>query len=163
MQRRPGLTLIEVLIYTAFVGMIMVSMALLASTAFTVRGKLRDALVLEQNIRSSLNRISFLVSEASGITTPPLGSASGILVLTMPTGAQSPTTITTTSGTIMLTQGATGTAQALTSNEVSISTLTLTRVSSTNPVVRIVVTGGMRNAASTYETLTVTTTASVRR
>ncbi len=161
--RRPGFTLIETLIYTAFVGMIMTTMVLLASTAFTVRSKLRASIVLEQNVRFAVTRITTVISEASGITTPALGTSSSTLVLTTSATSTNPTTIRNTGGIITITQGATGTALTLNSNEVSFSNLSFTRVSSTAAMVRIVASGGLRNAAASYATITVTTTAAVRR
>lgn len=158
-----GFSLLEVLIYTAFIGTIMVSMTLVANAAFTMRSKLRAALILEQNLRFAVGRVTALVTEASGMTTPALGATSGTLVLVMTTTSTNPTTVTNIDGIVYVTQGATGTAQALTSNEVSMTTLSFTRVSSTSAVVRIVASGGPRNAASSYGTLTVTTTAAVRR
>ena len=161
--RRPGFTLIETLIYTAFDGMIMTTMVLLASTAFTVRSKLRASIVLEQNVRFAVTRITTVISEASGITTPALGTSSSTLVLTTSATSTNPTTIRNTGGIITITQGATGTALTLNSNEVSFSNLSFTRVSSTAAMVRIVASGGLRNAAASYATITVTTTAAVRR
>ncbi len=161
-RHRPGFTLIETLLYTLFVGMLMTSMTLLAYTAFSIRDKLRASLIVEENVRFSLGRIASLVSEASDVSVPTVGSTSGTLILSMPSVANSPTTIALTDGTVFLTQ-TTGTTVALTSNEVSFSTLSFTRVSSTSAIIRIVATGGMRNATSAYATFTVTTTAAVRR
>lgn len=162
-HHRSGSTLIETLIYTAFVGMIMGSMVLLASTALTVRSKLRASIVLEQNVRFAVTRITSVVSEASGITSPALGASGNTLILTTAATSTNPTTIGNTGGTITITQGASGTAQALVSNEVSFSNLSFTRVSSTAAMVRIIAAGGLRNAAASYATITVTTTAAVRR
>lgn len=162
-HRRPGFTLIEVLIYTVFVGMIMIAMTLLANTTFTVRSKLRASLILEQNVRVAVSRIVSLVNAASDISVPSLGGSGGTLVLTMPVTTQNPTTITSIDGTIIITQGAAGTAQTLTSNEIVISTLLFARVSSTTPMVRMVVLGGTRNASASYGVITTTTTAAVRR
>lgn len=161
-SHRPGFTLVETLLYTAFVGMIMTSMTLLAYTTFSVRGKLRTALILEQNMRFAVGRVTTLVNEASGITSPTLGATSGTLILATTATSTNPTTITSVGGIIYLTQGATGTVEALTSNEISISSFSFTRVSSTSPMVRFVLSGGLRNASTSYGALTVTTTAAVR-
>lgn len=161
-QRRPGFTLVEVLIYAALVGMVMVSVVLLASTAFTVRSRVRSALILEENIRFASGRIVSLVTGASGMTFPTIGTTSSTLVMTMTSPSQSPTTISLSNGTIMLAQGS-STALALTSSEVAISNLSINRVSSTAPFVRILISGGLRNPPPQSPTLTVTTTAAVRR
>lgn len=161
-HHRSGFTLIETLLYTLFIGMIMTSMTLLAYTAFTIRSNVRASAIVEENARFATERIRALVNEATGITTPIISMASSTLILSMASSTVNPTTIQLTNGTITLTQG-TGTAMALSSNEVSFSNLLFTRVSTTPAMVRIVTTGGMRGAAPSYTTLTVTTTAAVRR
>lgn len=163
LRHRPGFTLIETLIYTAFVGLIMVAMTMLAYTAFTVRSKVRASLILQENMRFAAYRVTALVTEASAIATPAAGASTSTLVLTMPTAWQNPTSVTLASGTLFLTQGATGTAQALTSDEVTISALSFARVSSTIDSVRMAATGKLRNASAAYASFSVTTTASVRR
>ena len=163
-HHRHGFTLIETLLYIACIGMIMGSMVLLSSTAFTIRNKLRATLIVEQTVHVAVVRMISLITAASAVTTPSLGETGGTLVLQMPIAAQNPTTITSTSGTIYLTQGALGTAQALTSDEVSISSLSFIRSSNTSTAsVRIITSGALRNAAASSTTLTVTTTAAVRR
>ena len=163
LHHRPGFTLVETLIYTAFVGMIMTSMTLLVSATFTMRSKLRATVILDQNVRFAALRINALVNEAGGMSAPSLASSSGTLVLTMTATSTNPTTIKNSGGIITVTQGAGGSAQALTSDEVSFSNLTFTRVSSTSAMVRMVMTASPRGSPSSYGTLTVTTTAAIRR
>lgn len=162
LRRRPGFSLIEVLLYTAFVGIIMLSMVLVANTAFSIKSRLRASQTLEQNIRFATLRMAALTAEATDISTPTIGNSSGTLILTMPNAAQNPTTFSNVSGTILLQQGASGTWEMLTSNEVSVSSLTFTRTSSTLATVRVVVSAALRNTTATYGTLTVTTTAATR-
>lgn len=162
MRRSPAFSLLEVLLYSAFVGVILTSVILLATMTFTSRSKVRSALIVKQNMRVALTQIAFSVGEATGITSPAVGVTSSTLVLAMASSTRNPTTFTLTNGTITMSQG-TGTALALLSDEVSLSGFTFTRVSSTTPTVRIVASGGLRGAAQNFPTLTVTTTAAVRR
>ncbi len=161
-RRDRGFTLIETILYVAFTAMILTSVVLLASTALNIRSRVRASLILEENVRFATGRIRTLVTEASGITTPAAGTVGSTLVLVMASSTSNPTTVTLTGGVIMLTQG-TGTALALTSNEVAISALTFTRLTGTVSSTRIVLTGGLRNATASYPTMTVTTTASIPR
>ena len=161
-HRFPGFTLIETLIYTGFVGMILTSTILLVFATFTIRSKLRASVILEQNVRFAGLRIGSLVTEATGITTPSLGNTGNTLVLTTSVPATNPTTITNTGGVITVTQGL-GAAQAITSNEVSFSTLSFARVSSTSAIVRMVMTASPSGSPASYSALTVTTTVSTSR
>ncbi|MCR4256756.1 MAG: hypothetical protein NUW08_03560 [Candidatus Uhrbacteria bacterium] len=163
MQRRPGFTLVETLIYTAFVGTIMVSMTLLAYSTFTIRSRVRASIILQENIRFAVGRTTHLVNEAEEISSPGFGITDGTLVLVTNATSTNPTTFTTVDGTVFVTQGVAGTPEALTSEEVFISNLSFTRVSSTSDMIRMVASGGLRNAAPSYPTITVTTTAAVRR
>jgi len=162
LRRCPGFTLIETLLYIAFVGMILTSVVLLATTALTVRSKVRASVILEENIRFATSRIRGLVTEATGITTPAVSMTGATLVLTMASSTLNPTTITLTNGAITLTQGL-GTALAITANEVMVAQLTFTTLNGTAPAARIVLTAGLRNALPSYPTMTVTTTAVIHR
>ncbi len=162
MRRSSGFSLLEVLLYAAFVGIILTSVILLATMAFTARSKVRTELVLKQNVRYALAQIALSVADATGITSPAIGVTSSTLVLGTSVTSTNPTTFTLTNGTITMSQG-TGTALALLSNEVSLSNFTFTRVSSTTPTVRIVVSGGILGAAPNYPTMVVTSTAAIRR
>lgn len=162
MRTGRGLTLIEVLLYAVLVGMTMTALVLLATTAFKVRSEIRAQIILDDEMRFASGRILSAVHEATGITAPAIGVTSSTLTLSMASSTQDPTTITLSGGIITLAQG-TGTAVALTSSELNVSTLSFSRVSSTVAMVRLVMTGALRNATSEYGSLTVTTTAAVRR
>jgi len=157
-RRFSAFTLIETLMYVAFAGMILTSVVWLAATALTIRSKTRASIVLEEDVRFASGRIRSLVTASTGILAPTASATGTTLQLSMASSSANPTTISFATGTIYLTQG-TGTAMALTSSEVLISRLVFTRVSSTAASIRMVLTGGLRNAP----TMTVTTTASVPR
>ncbi len=161
-HHRHGFTLVETLIYLVLIGIIMPSVLYMTYTAFTVRSEVRAMAILNENVRFATNRINTLVHTASSITSPTVTSASSTLTLSMTTASEDPTRIYLSNGVLTLKQGASP-ATALTSSEVAFSQFALTRVSSTIPMIQIVLTGGLRNAINTFPTLTVTTTASVRR
>lgn len=162
LHREKGFTLIEAVLYTACVSILMTGTLLLTSTALTMRSKLRASVILEENLRFTLQRVNSLVSGASAITSPALSTTGTTLTLTMPTPAENPTTISLNAGSLTLTQGSAPTS-TLISNEIVVSRLMFTRVSSTTPTIRTVFTAGLRNATVSYPSITVTTTDSVRR
>lgn len=159
---RSGFTFIETLLYIALIGVIMPAVIMLAYSAFSVRSEVRASAVLNENIRFALSRLNATVGEATGITTPSGGTTSSTLILTMATSTMNPTTFNLSGGALTMQQG-TGTATTITSSEITISNLTFTRVSSTAPIIQTVFTGKLSNAVSTFPSITVTTTASVRR
>jgi Tfp pilus assembly protein PilW len=162
MTKQRGFTLIEVLLYTMIAGAILLAAVRLATTALTIRSKVRSTLVLEENVRFASGRITNLVLEATGITTPVIGTPSSTLALTTSVVTTTPSTFRLTNGALTLAQG-TGTAMAITSNEVKVTRLLFTRVSSTTPIVRIELTATLTNASVSFPSLSVTTTADVRK
>ncbi len=160
--RSPGFTLFEILLYTAFIGIIMTGAILLAFSALTMRSTLRASTILEGNVRFALGRIHTLMENASAISSPATSTAGEILTLTMAAPELNPTIINVSDGTLFLSQG-TGAAASLISNEVIIRRVTFARVSSTTPAIRFVLTAGLRNAAISLPSITVTTTESIRR
>lgn len=161
-HRRSGFTLIEVLMFTAFVSILMTGATFLMASALTVRSHVRAAHILEENLRFAMNRIRSLEESGSGVLMPSISTTGAALTLVMPTAAENPTTINLADGTLFLTQGSVP-AAALTSREILISNLTFLHVSSTPPMVRTVLTAGLRNATVSFPSMTVTSTGSLRR
>ncbi|MDF1497349.1 MAG: prepilin-type N-terminal cleavage/methylation domain-containing protein [Patescibacteria group bacterium] len=159
---KSGFTLIEVLIYTAMVGLVMLGVIMLASVTLTVRSKVRASIILEENYRFTMSRITTMVNQAEDITSPLVGTNSEEIVLSMKESALSPTVINVQDGVIYVQQGV-GQPMPLTSEEVDIQDFQIFRVSSTAPMVRMVVYGKLRGADSSYPDLTVTTTAVIRK
>jgi hypothetical protein len=162
MTKQRGFTLIEVLMYTLIAGGVMLAGVALATTALRIRTSIRSTLILEENMRFASGRITNLVLEATGITTPVAGSPSSTLILTMPVPSLSPTIITLNGGVVSIAQG-TGASNSLMSAEIKATRLTFTRVSSTTPIVQIELAATLANADATFPWLEVTTTADVRK
>lgn len=162
MRKVTGFTLIEVLIYTATVAVIMVGVTLLATAALSVRSQVRASIILEENYRFATNRMVSLVNGAVGINEPLKGFSGSEIILIMREPAVNPTVINTQNGVVFVQQGS-GQPVALTSAEVDINNLQFIRASSTIPMVRIVMSGALRDAHPSYPSLTVTTTAVVRQ
>ncbi len=162
MRPAPGFTLIEILIYTAAVAVVMVGVTLLATAALSVRSQVRASIILEENYRFATNRMVSLINGAVGITEPLTGFTGQEIILIMREPAVNPTVINTQDGVVFVRQGA-GQPVALTSEEVDIDSLQFIRASSTIPMVRVVMSGALRDAHPSYPSLTVTTTAVVRQ
>lgn len=123
---RAGFTLIEILIFAAIFAVVAVTFtAILVSTT---KVQVRQSAVAEVNQQSQflLQSIQTLVGEASLIDIPT-STPTSTLKLHMPTLAADPTLMYLSNGTAYLTQ-ASGAAQALTSDRVTLSNLTFTRL-----------------------------------
>ncbi len=140
----------------------MVGVTLLATAALSVRSQVRASIILEENYRFATNRMVTMINQATGISEPIKGFSGQEIILTMREPAINPTVINTQDGVVFVKQGS-DQAMALTSEEVEINELLFIRASSTIPMVRIVMSGALRNAHPSYPTLTVTTTAVVRQ
>ncbi len=161
-NKKSGFTLLEVVIYTAMVAIIMLGVIMLAVVTLDVRGKVRASIVLGENYRFAMNRITTLVNQAQDISSPGLGAVSDELILQMGEPALSPTVISNQNGVIFVQQGA-GQPMALTSEEVDVLDFKVERANTTLPMVRVVMFGEVRGAAPSYPDLTVTTTAVIRK
>ncbi len=162
LSSKSGFTLLEVVIYTAMVAIIMLAVIMLAVVTLDVRGKVRASIVLEENYRFAMNRITTLVNQAEDISAPGMGLVSDELILLMSEPALSPTVINNQDGIIFVQQGA-GQAMPLTSEEVDVLNFKVERAGTTLPMVRVVMFGELRGAAESYPDLTVTTTAVIRK
>ena len=160
--RRNGFTIFEVLLYTAFVAMILSSVTILVSAALSSQSKLRSSLILKTNVRYALLQIQSAVGEAKSITTPASGVTSSTIVLTTASSTQTSFTFPAASGTLMMAQG-TSTALQLLSNEVQITNFAVTRLSSASSTLSISLSAKLRGASASYPTVSVTTTAAIRR
>ncbi|MBI4133382.1 prepilin-type N-terminal cleavage/methylation domain-containing protein [Candidatus Uhrbacteria bacterium] len=159
---RRGFTLIEVLIYMAILGVMLLNIVELTSGTFDLRGRARASLTIEENLRFVLSRVVARIYDADGITAPATGTTS-TLTLDMLDATENPTTITLSNGAVLLTEG-TNAAIPLTSDEVTVTTLSFTRLSGTPPGVRIDITGELAAAAGVYQSvLSLSTTAVIRR
>ncbi len=162
MRTKRGFTLIEIIIYTLIVSSILVSMVYITRTMYETRARVRASIILQENLRFALARITDKIREADGVVTPESGSGS-VLSLAMNDPADDPTTVTLADGIILMSEGG-GANNALTSSEVEVVGLTFTRSSGETPIVRIEMSGQLRNVLGPYQTsLTFTNSAAIRR
>lgn len=149
-----GFTLIEVLIYTALVGIILTSVVLSTQVALQIRGKTRAELLLQENVRFAMTRITSIIRTADGIIAPEdIGIPTNILTLDVTETAQDPTTFTLTDGVITITEG-TLAPIALTDNAVKITELSFLRLNGTPAPIHITITGETQNANNAYSATT---------
>lgn len=159
---RKGFTLIEILIYTALLGMIMGAAILITKSSLEARAKNRSALILNENMHFAITRLEARVHAAIDITAPASGSANS-LTLSMTDSSKNPTVFNLSGGVLKITESS-GNATALTSDEIEITNLTFTRLTGTPTAVRIQLDGRLRNAVGVYQsTLSLTDTAVIRR
>jgi Tfp pilus assembly protein PilW len=157
-----GFTLIEVIIYAGIIGAILVSMVLITKAMYETRARVRSSIILEENLRFALSRVTSAIRQASAVIQPDVGTGS-TLSLTMSDPGDDPTVVTETNGIVFLSEG-TGASMALTSTEVEVTGLSFTRSTGTSPIIRTTITGRLRNATGPYQTeQTLTNSAVIRR
>lgn len=124
-----GFTLIELIIYVAIIGVILVLM-----TGFlwnVIFGNVKETAYQEvqQNARFALAKITQETKKATGINSPlPGDSPSNSLSLAMAASSLNPTVFDITGGKLIITQGASGPYE-LTSDQVIVSNLQFTNLS----------------------------------
>lgn len=137
-KQQSGYTLLELLLYVAIVGTLLISI-----TAFF--GMVADARVKNQSVSevndqgtAVMDSLTQTIRNATSITAPAAAGSGASLTLVVPTGSLSPTVFSLNGTTLQVTEG-TGSAVALTSNDVQITSLTfknLTR-SGTSGIVQV--------------------------
>jgi type II secretory pathway component PulJ len=159
---RKGFTLIEIIIYTMIISSILVSMVFITRAMYESRARVRASIILEENLRFAFTRIMTTIREADDVTAPAGGSGTA-LTLVMNDPLDDPTTVTETDGVILLSEGG-GPNIALTSSEVEVTELTFWRSTTTPPIVRVELTGQLRDVSGAYQTeLSFTNSAAIRR
>ena len=162
-MQKNGFTLLEIIIYTALVGMVLTSVVYISQIAFQVRGKTRNALLVEENMRYAMTLITNYIRNANSVESPSAGETSGTLNLGFSDVAKNPTIITTALGKIIISEGASD-AIPITVDDVEVTNLQFTRISGTPATVLIALTGQVRNALPKYNyTVSLQNTAVIRR
>ena len=147
---RRGFTLIEVLLYTALLGIILGTFVLTTATILEARAKSQTALMLNEGARYAMERIALRAANASAVTEPAAGVGSA-LTLTMPTPSQNPTAFTLSGGIVMIAEGG-GPAVPLTGSHLEVTALSFTRMPGTPPTIRVVLDARLRNAQGKFHT-----------
>lgn len=135
MQKQTGFTLIETILYLAITGIIITGLVLFGVTISNSRAKNYVAQEVQANGRVALDLISQKIRAANGVNVGAsvFNTDPGILSLSMADGGKNPTIIdlTANDGILRIKEGASA-AVSITSNEVKITNLVFTDLSSTS-------------------------------
>lgn len=147
-RSKSGFTLIEILLSTLLFSIVLGSAVLIVQSLITSQVRTRGAVVVEQNLRFAISRISQRMASARTVTAPASGEASS-LTLAMATPAIDPTIITVTNGVITIAEGS-SLPLALTSNEILVTNLTFIRLPGSPAAIHIHLAGELRNATGAF-------------
>ena len=157
MHRRNGFTLIELLIYTVIFSGMIGAVVFLTRTVQETRTRVRTSVILGNDLRFALNRITSYVRSADNINLP--STSTGVTLecgYASSSPGYNPTDVVLTNGIIQVTRGSSSTL-AITSSAVKITSLLFDRTTSTPTAIRITMTGMLRNgfgASGVPQTLT---------
>ncbi len=135
---QAGFTLIELVVYVAIVGVLLLSIVSFYGLVIDVRVKNQSIAEVNQQGQLAMDGITQTIRNATSITTPALASSGAALTLVVPTGSLSPTVFKLNGTALQITAGV-STPVALTGSKVQISSLTfknLTRAG-TNGIVQV--------------------------
>lgn len=162
-RRAKGFTILELLIYTAIVGMTLVSMIFVTQTMYDIRARVRTSALVREHVGFVLTRAMSSVRQASAVTLPVGGSATSTLELVTAVTSTNPTVFLLRDGRVYLKEGASE-ELPLTSDEIEITGLLFTCSEDDPPLVHAEISGDRRNAEGFYTApLTLTGAATVRR
>ncbi len=125
-QESGGFTLIELLVYMAIFAVVVIGFVGIFVTITQIQGNQSSQAEVESQSQFLMQKIQYYVSQSSLIDMPE-DQATTTLTLRMADTSQDPTTISLSNGTVYLQQGLNGTPQALSSNQVSVSSLSFTK------------------------------------
>lgn len=136
-----GFTLIELLLYVAIIGTLLTAVMGFYGLALDARVKNQAIAEVNQQGGLALDQITQTIRNASSVTAPVAASSGSTLTLAVPTASLSPTTYNVANSTLQITEG-TGSAVALTSGDVKVTSITFTNLtrSGTNGIVQVTIT-----------------------
>lgn len=134
---RPGTTLVELMIFTALLGMIMAAVIPLLFMSAEDRVLQQTISLVERNGVQAMQNIAFRVRNAERILTPARGQTGSVLVVQTSSGSTNPTIVGIHSGTLIVVERTT--KEIITSSQVGITDFEVrnTSVSDTHPSVEI--------------------------
>jgi type II secretory pathway pseudopilin PulG len=137
-NKQSGYTLIELLLYVVIIGTLLTSITYFFGTAVDARVKNQTIAEVNDQGVATMDYITQTVRNASSITSPAAAGTGSSLTLVVPTGSLNPT-IFNLSGTTLQVKEGTGTAVALTSDDIQVSNLTFKNLtgSGTTGIVQI--------------------------
>jgi Tfp pilus assembly protein PilW len=162
-----GFTLVELLLYVALTTIMAATVSTFVFLTLQARVKSQVTTEVEQQGMQVMQLVTQIVRNATGITTPPIGTSGSVATVTVLNIASSPTTFDLAAGTLRITEGANAPV-ALTNTRVTASGLTFTNVSrsASSRTMRVQFTLAAVNSSGRNEydyAKTFTTTADVRR
>lgn len=161
-RKTKGFTLVELLIYTAIVGSIFTSMIFITRTMYDVRARVGTSALVRDQVRFAMNRVIGTIQESTSVLVPINGTSSTLSLVTS-IATSTPSVFRLSGGRIFLKEG-TQAELPLTSNEIEITTFSVTSVSSTSAIIRVEIDGNKRGAKSPYSApLSITNSATLRR
>jgi prepilin-type N-terminal cleavage/methylation domain-containing protein len=168
-SNQNGFTLIELIIYVAVVGMVLVAFVGYSINVLQSKQKTNNQLEAQFNARFTLQRITQEIREASGVNTGDsiFGADPGRLSLVKYTAAKNPTIIDLTAddGEVQIQYGASA-AESITTDQVQITNLTFNNVSGPagKKAIQIQLTVKIDNADVFYQTeVTLDSTVNLRK
>jgi type II secretory pathway pseudopilin PulG len=120
---QPGYTLIELLLYIAVVGTLLIGIAVFFGLSADDRIKNQSVLEVNQQGMAAMEYITQTIRNATAISSPAAAASGASATLTVPTGSLSPTIFDMTGTSLEVKEGANA-AVLLTSNDVQVSGLT---------------------------------------
>lgn len=121
-------SLVELIIYMAVFAFVSVSLVGLIVAVTKDRGHVEARSEVQQNIRYSVTRMTQAIHSATGIN----GTPGATLSLILAAAAKNPTVFDLSAGVLRITEGV-GSAQAITSDKVTVTGLTFTQISNAAP------------------------------
>jgi len=134
-MKEKGFTLVEILVYVAILGVVVASFVSFSISISSSRGKVYVQQEVQANARVALNLITQKILSSNGINfgSSVFDSDPGILSLSMVDGSKNPIIISLTAddGQLQIQEGI-GTALPITSDEVRVTNLVFTNLTSTS-------------------------------
>lgn len=159
LRGKSAFTLTEVLLYAGLMGVIMGSVVLLTYATVQARARAQAGLIVNQNLRFALARMTARMHAADQISIPASGSSSTLnLVLT--DASKNPTIFSLSGGNVLMREGSQSDLR-LTSDELEIAQLTFTRISGPPDGIRIQMSGKLRTGS--YAPVSLSASAILRR
>lgn len=123
-----GFTLVELLLYTAIMGILAFSISAFMTYILESRVKNQVIAEVEQQGAQVVEMIAQTARNATSITSPTAGNNAASLTLVVPTASVSPTVFSLSGSAIQMTEGA-GSAVALTNSKITASGLSFYNLS----------------------------------
>ncbi|MDA2922329.1 type II secretion system GspH family protein [Patescibacteria group bacterium AH-259-L07] len=157
MESHKAFTLIEILLYTAIIGVIVVSFVTFSISISDSKNKAYVATEVQENARMALKVISQKIRAADDVDigASVFGSDPGVLSLSMADASRNPTIIELDSdnGSLQITEGVNNPVQ-ITTNRVNVTNLVFTNVTPSNvsrESIHIQITVAYNNASGDIE------------